>query len=77
MENADNLLKNAHKFQKISYSGIIPFVCEGKEEIHKYMQCKISMNVCMGRIANQGSHFSALTKFQDFMQNSRYNFLFF
>ena len=30
-------LKNAHKFQKISYSGIIPFVYVGKEEIHKYM----------------------------------------
>ena len=30
-------LKNAHKFQKISYSGIISFVYVGKEEIPKYM----------------------------------------
>ena len=28
---------NAHKFQKISYSGIISFVYEGKEEILKYV----------------------------------------
>ena len=38
-----NLKINAHKFQKISYSGIISFVYVGKEEILKYM----------GRIANQ------------------------
>ena len=40
-------------FIKKSYSGIIPFVYEGKEEIHKYMQYEVSMTVCMGRIANQ------------------------
>ena len=28
-------------------------VYEGKEVIHKYMQCEVSMTVCMGRIANQ------------------------
>ena len=33
----DAFHKNAHKFQKISYNGIIPFVYVGKEEIHKYM----------------------------------------
>ena len=37
--------KNAHKFQKIIYSGIIPFVCAGKEEIHKYMQYKVFMTL--------------------------------
>ena len=42
-------LKNAHKFQKISYSGIIPFVYVGKEEILKYMCYEVHMN----RIANQ------------------------
>ena len=35
-----NLKRNAHKFQKISYSGIISFVYEGKEEILKYMSFK-------------------------------------
>ena len=45
--------KNAHKFQIIGYSGIILSAYEGKEEIHKYMQYKIPMNVCMSRIANQ------------------------
>ena len=40
-------------FIKKGYSGIIPFVYEGKEEIHKYVQHKVSMTVCMGRIANQ------------------------
>ena len=44
---------SAHKFQKISYSGIIPFVCESKEEIHSYMQYEVSMTVYMGRVANQ------------------------
>ena len=29
--------KNAHKFQKICYSGIIPFVYVGKNEILKYI----------------------------------------
>ena len=29
--------------------GLIPFVYEGKEEIHKYVQYKVSMTVCMGR----------------------------
>ena len=40
-------------FIKKGYSGMIPFVYEGKEEIHKYMQYKVSMIVCIGRIANQ------------------------
>ena len=43
----------AHKFQKIGYSGIIPFVYVGKEEIHKYMQYEVSIDVYMGRIKNQ------------------------
>ena len=33
--------------------GIIPFVYEGKEEIHKYMQYQVSMTVWMGRTTNQ------------------------
>ena len=45
--------ENCHKFEKIGYSGIIPFVYEGKEVIHKYMQYEVSMTVCMARIANQ------------------------
>ena len=45
--------ENVHKFQEKCYSGIIPFVCEGKEEIHKYMQYEVSVTVCMGMIANQ------------------------
>ena len=44
---------NAHKFQKIGYSGIIPFVYIGKEEIHKNMQYTVSMTIYMGRIENQ------------------------
>ena len=31
----------------------IPFVYEGKEEIHKYVQHEVSMTVCMGRTTNQ------------------------
>ena len=38
---------------KIGYSGIIPFVHVGKEEIHKYIQYEVSMTVCIGRIANE------------------------
>ena len=48
-----NFEKNAHKFLKISYSGIIPYVYTGKEEILKYMPYKISMTAYMGRMANQ------------------------
>ena len=47
------ILKNAHKFQKKSYSDIIPFVYEGKRKIHKDMQYEVSMTVCMGRTTNQ------------------------
>ena len=41
----------------MGYSGIIPFVYDGKEEIHKYMQYEVSMH---------GSHFYRLTNFPDF-----------
>ena len=44
---------NAHKVQKISYSGIMPFMYAGKEEILKNMWYEVSMTVYMGRIANQ------------------------
>ena len=37
----------------MGYSGIIPLLYEGKEQIHKYMQYEVSMTVCMGSIANQ------------------------
>ena len=40
-------------FRKKGYSDIIPFVCEGKEEIQKSMQYEVSMTVCMGRTTNQ------------------------
>ena len=36
-EGVYEFLKNAHKFQEISYSGIISFMYVGKEEILKYM----------------------------------------
>ena len=48
-----NLKKYAHKFEKISYSGIISFVYVGKEEIPKYLWYEVSMTGYMGRIANQ------------------------
>ena len=48
-----NFQKHAHKFQKISYGGIISFVYVGKEEILKCMQYEVSMTAKMGRIANQ------------------------
>ena len=44
------------KYLQISekaYSGIIPFLYESKEEIHKYMQYEVFMTVCKGRIENQ------------------------
>ena len=41
------------KFQKIGYSGIIPFVHVSKEEIHWYQQYEVSRTAHMGRIANQ------------------------
>ena len=41
------------RLQSQGYSDIIPFVYEGKEEIHKYMQYKVSMTVCMGSTTNQ------------------------
>ena len=47
------LKKNPHKFQEISYSGIIPFVDVGKEDIHKHLQYEVSMPVYIGRITNQ------------------------
>ena len=40
-------------FSKKGYSGIMPFVYVGKEEIHKYVQYGVSLTVHMGRIANQ------------------------
>ena len=36
-----NFKKNVHKFKKISYSGIIPFVQVRKEEILKYCQTRL------------------------------------
>ena len=32
---------------------MFPFVCEGREEIHKYMHYEVSMTVCMGGMTNQ------------------------
>ena len=37
-------------FRKKGYTGIIPNVEKGKEEIHKYMQYEVSVTVSMGRI---------------------------
>ena len=46
-------MPHAHKFQKICYSGIIPFVYVGLEEICKYMQYEVSIILFVGRIANK------------------------
>ena len=46
-----DLKKMFINFIKKGYNGIIPFVYEGKEEIHKYMQHEVPMTVCMGKIA--------------------------
>ena len=35
-------------FSKKGYNGIIPFVYEGKEEIHKYMQYEVSIEWLYG-----------------------------
>ena len=40
-------------FRKKGYSSIIPFMYEGKEELHKYMQYEVFMTVNMGRATNQ------------------------
>ena len=47
------ILRKCSQIPEKGYSGIIPFVYEGKEEIHKYVQYKVSMTVCMGRTTNQ------------------------
>ena len=47
------ILRKCSYISEKGYSGIIPFVYEGKEEIHTYMQYEVSMTVCMGRITNQ------------------------
>ena len=36
-------------FRKKGYSSFIPFVYEGKEEIHKHMQYEVSMSVWVGQ----------------------------
>ena len=46
-------MKMLLNFRKKGHRGIIPFVYQGKEKIHKYMQYEVPMTVCMGRIANQ------------------------
>ena len=48
-----NFKKILINFRKKGYSGIILFVYEGKEEIHKYMQHEVFMTICVGWIANQ------------------------
>ena len=55
-----NLKIYTHKFQKIGYSGILPFVYVGKEEINKSMQYKVSVTVHMGRITNQSIKMAAI-----------------
>ena len=37
----------------MGYSGIIPFVYVGKDEMRQYMQYEVSMTVYVGRITNQ------------------------
>ena len=48
-----NFKKLLINFRKKGYSGIIPFVYEDKEEIHKYVQYEVSVTVYMGRTTNQ------------------------
>ena len=44
-------------FRKKGYSGIIPFMYEGKEEIHKYMQYEV-----YDRLYEQGNKSKKSTK---------------
>ena len=46
-------IKMLINFRKKGCSGIIPFVYEGKEEIHKYIKYEVSTIVCMDRTTNQ------------------------
>ena len=46
-------MKMFTNFIKKGYNAIIPFVYEGKEEIHQCMQYEVSRTVSIGRIANQ------------------------
>ena len=48
---------------------MVPFVYEGKEEIHKYMQYEVSTTVCKGRIANQRKVLKWLP-FENYMKES-------
>ena len=43
------ILRKCSQISLKSYSGIIPFAFEGKEEIHKYIQYEVSMTVCTAR----------------------------
>ena len=45
-----NFKKMLINFRKKGYSNIIPFVHEGKNAIHEYMQYEVPVTVCMGRI---------------------------
>ena len=45
--------KMLRNFRKKGYSSIIPFVFEGKDKIHKYMQYEVSVTVCMDKATNQ------------------------
>ena len=56
-------------FRKKGYSGIIPLVYEGKEEIHMYMQHEVSTTVCVGWIANQRKVLKWLS-FKNYMSES-------
>ena len=47
------ILRKWSSISEKGYSGIIPFVYEGKDLIHKYMQYEVSITVYMGRIAIQ------------------------
>ena len=52
LEGVHEFLKNAHKFQKISYSGIIPLVEKVKKRYLSICDMK-SMTVYIGSITNQ------------------------
>ena len=57
-------------FIKKSYNGIIPFVYEGKEKIHKYMQHEVSITVCMGKIVNQSTKVPKWLPFKNYRSES-------
>ena len=63
MQRVYEFQENAHKFQKKGYSSIIPFMHEGKEDIHKYMQFEVCMAVRMNKLKKGTKMAVRITKY--------------